>query len=180
MLTCLQRWSAAYSHESNFTERCSWTEPATCVWQTKAESIKYFVKYRVNEFLLRSSISFHCLSYDTEQLHQYRGYDMEEYINSLRPRRNRRHFADDIFQCIFLNENEWISLRISLKFVPKVRINNIPSLVQVMTWRRPCDKPLSEPMMVRLPTHICVTRPQWVNTPNVKQLDAIIHPCLYY
>ena len=31
-----------------------------------------------------------------------------------------------------------------------------------MAWRRPCDKPLSEPMMVRLPTHICVTRPQWV------------------
>ena len=24
-------------------------------------------------------------------------------------------------------------------------------------------KPLSGPMMVRLPTHICVTRPQWVN-----------------
>ena len=25
------------------------------------------------------------------------------------------------------------------------------------------DKPLSEPMMVNLPTHICVTRPQWTN-----------------
>ena len=33
-----------------------------------------------------------------------------------------------------------------------------------MAWRRPGDKPLSEPMMVRLPTHICVTQPQWVNT----------------
>ena len=32
-----------------------------------------------------------------------------------------------------------------------------------MAWRRPGDKPLSEPMMDRLPTHICVTRPQWVN-----------------
>ena len=31
-----------------------------------------------------------------------------------------------------------------------------------MAWRRPGDKPLSGPMMVRLPTHICVTRPQWV------------------
>ena len=84
-------------------------------------------------------------------------------FNSLRPRRDRRHFADDIFKCVFLNENEWILLRISLKFVPKVRINNIPSLVQIMAWRRPVDKPLSEPMMVSLPTHICVTRPQWVN-----------------
>ena len=31
-----------------------------------------------------------------------------------------------------------------------------------MAWRRPGDKPLSEPMMVSLPTHICVTWPQWV------------------
>ena len=32
-----------------------------------------------------------------------------------------------------------------------------------MAWRRPGDKPLSEPMMVSLPTYICVARPQWVN-----------------
>ena len=31
-----------------------------------------------------------------------------------------------------------------------------------MTWRRPGDKPLSEPMMVSLLTHICITRPQWI------------------
>ena len=84
------------------------------------------------------------------------------YINSLRPRLNRRPFADDIFKCIFLNENEWISPRISLKFVPKGPINNNPALVQIMTWRRSDDKPLSEPMMVNLLPHICVTRPQWV------------------
>ena len=33
-----------------------------------------------------------------------------------------------------------------------------------MAWRRPGDKPLSEPRMENLLTHICVTRPQWVNT----------------
>ena len=82
-------------------------------------------------------------------------------VNSLRPRRNRRHFADGIFKCIFLNENEWSSLRISLKFVPKVRINNSPSLVQIMAWCLPGDKPLSNPMVVSLLTHTCVTRPQW-------------------
>ena len=80
---------------------------------------------------------------------------------SMRPRQNGRHFTDDIFKFIFLNENIWISLKISLKFVPKVRINKIPALVQIMAWRRPGDKPLSEPMMVNLLTHICVTRPQW-------------------
>ena len=72
-------------------------------------------------------------------------------LNSLRPRPNRRHFADDIFKCIFENENEWISPRISLKFVSKVRINNIPALVQIMAWCRPGNKPLSETMMVSSP-----------------------------
>ena len=56
--------------------------------------------------------------------------------------------ADDIFKCIFFNENVYISLNISLKFVPKVRIDNIPALVQIVAWRRPGDKPLFEPMMV--------------------------------
>ena len=85
-----------------------------------------------------------------------------QYFNTLKPRQNGRHFADDIFKCIFLNENAWISRKISLKFVPMVQINNIPALVQIMAWRRPGDKPLSEPMMVSLLTHICFTRPQWV------------------
>ena len=79
-------------------------------------------------------------------------------VNTLRPLQNGRHFADDISKCISLNESDWISIEISLKLVPKGPINNIPALVQIMDWRRP----LSEPMMVSLTTHICVTRPQWV------------------
>ena len=90
--------------------------------------------------------------------------DLSPYVlNTLRPRQNGRRFADDTFKCIFLNENVRISIEISLKFVPKGPINNIPALVQIMAWRRSDDKPLSEPMMVNLLTHICVTRPQWVN-----------------
>ena len=81
----------------------------------------------------------------------------------MRPRQNGRHFADDTFKCIFMNENVRISINISLKFVPKGLTNNIPALVQILAWRRPGDKPLCEPVMVNLLTHICVTRPQWVN-----------------
>ena len=88
--------------------------------------------------------------------------NISSLVNTLRPRQNGRHFADDIFKCIFLNENVWIPIKISLKFVPKGPINNIPALFQIMAWRRPGDKPLSEPMMVSLTTHVCVTRPQWV------------------
>ena len=42
-----------------------------------------------------------------------------------------RDKMDGISQTTFsnVNENAWISLKISLKFVPKVRINNIPALV---------------------------------------------------
>ena len=85
-----------------------------------------------------------------------------ENINTLRPRQNGRHSADDTFKRIFMNENVRISINISLKFVPKGLINNIPTLVQIMAWRLLGDKPLSEPMVVSLLTHICVTRPQWV------------------
>ena len=83
-------------------------------------------------------------------------------LNTLRPRQNGRRFADDTFKRIFLNENVRISITISLKFVRRGPINTIPSLVQIMAWRRSGDKPLSEPMMVTLPTHICVTRPKGV------------------
>ena len=77
----------------------------------------------------------------------------------------RKHFQ---LKCIFLKGNAWISLKISLKFVPEVRINNIPALVQIMVWCWPDYKPLCETLM----THICVTRPQWVikedTTPNLQ------------
>ena len=85
-------------------------------------------------------------------------------FNTLRPRQNVHLFADDTFKRIFLNENIRISTKNSLKFVPKGLINNIPALVLIMAWRRPGDKPLSEPMLVRSLTHICITRPQWVYT----------------
>ena len=99
-------------------------------------------------------------------------------INTLRPRQNGRLFADDIFKCIFLNENIRISIKISPKFVPKGPINNIPALVQIMAWRRSGGKPLSEPMVVSLLTHICVTRPQWVNSTCVfanTSLEPLCH-----
>ena len=90
-----------------------------------------------------------------------------QFVNSLRPRQNGRLFADDTFKRIFLNENIRISTKNSLKFVPKGLINNIPALVLIMAWHLPGDNPLSEPMMVRLPKHICVARPQWVKHDSV-------------
>ena len=77
-------------------------------------------------------------------------------FTTLRPRQNGCHFPDDIFKWIILNENVWILLKISLKFVPKVQINNIVALVQMMAWHRPGDKSLSEIMMVSLLPLVCL------------------------
>ena len=122
------------------------------------------------KYLEEISILMHTFYYITDDVMLWycrwlQSFSFYMYIsfNTLRPRQDGRHFADDVLKCIFLNQNVWILLKIRLKFVPRGPINNIPALVQIMAWRRPGDKPLSEPMMVNLPTHICVTRPQWVN-----------------
>ena len=73
-------------------------------------------------------------------------------------------FADNTFKCIFLNESIRILIDISLKFVPKSQINNIPNIgwdnVLAPTRWQALSEP--EPMMVSLLMHIYVTRPQWV------------------
>ena len=100
---------------------------------------------------------------------------------------NGRHFPDDIFRCIFLIENVWLSIKISLNCVPKGPIYNIPALVPIMAWRRPGDKQLSQPTMISLPTHLCVKRPQWVKghldtgyrCPATKQKSYVFGICCF-
>ena len=70
-------------------------------------------------------------------------------------------------------KNVRISNKFSLKFVPKGLINNNTALVQMMAWRRQGEKPLSDPMMGRLPTHICVIRPQCVKIGRVWSIRVI-------
>ena len=79
-------------------------------------------------------------------------------FNTLGPRQNGRHFADDTFKCIPLNENVWISIKIFLKFVPKAL--------------GPTDnKPFSEKLL----THICVTRPQWIKYRYMPHLSKLLY-----
>ena len=119
---------------------------------------------------------------------QQRRYNLRHW-----QRQNKRYFADDILKCIFFNENWWISITIWLKFVPDGPINNIPALDQIKAWCQSGNKPLSEPMIIRFTTHICVTRPQWdyQNTnkwysPKLQSQDKLSAPqnkiniCTYY
>ena len=73
-------------------------------------------------------------------------FDVKLFFNTLRSRQNDQHFPD-VFKYIFLNENVWFFIKISLKFVPKDPIDSIPALVQIMAWRWTGAKPLSESMM---------------------------------
>ena len=108
--------------------------------------------------------------------HQHRGCWWISLVNTWRPRQNGRHFPDDIFKCIFFNENVWIVIKISLKFVPKGPINDISALVQIMAWRRS----LPEPMLVSLLTHICTTLPDWVNSLCVKSFGRHVFMNMHF
>ena len=127
---------------------------STCYWKGKCQR---FNKYAFIGW--QCPFYFELMSWNYLSSHWRSGGS----FNTLRARQNGGHFPD-AFKCIFLNENVWISIKISLKFVPWGPINNIPAFVKIMAWCRPGKKPLSEPMMVGLPTHICVTRPQWVKS----------------
>ena len=100
------------------------------------------VKHAVSSLILASERRWYIGGMST-QLCQWKML----YINTLRPRQDSSHFPTDIFKYIFLNENVWIFVTISLKFVPKGSINNIPSLVQIMAWPWSGDKPLSGPIL---------------------------------
>ena len=122
-----------------------------CFAKTTTENFPSIPASCATRYVFNLQQCTHHMHWETESSINLEGRQVDCFvINTLRPRRNRRHFADDIFKCIFL------------KFIPKGPINNIPTLVQIMAWRRPGDKPLSEPMMIISLTHICVARPQWV------------------
>ena len=79
------------------------------------------------------------------------------WLNALRPIQNRRHFPDDIFKCMFVNENVWTSIKqIHWSLLLSIQYSGIGS-----------DNGL---LMVSLLTDIYVTRPQ-----SVKGTISAIH-----
>ena len=92
---------------------------------------------------------------------------LSKLFNTLRLRREGHLFSDNIFKHICLNEKVSILIKISLKFARKGSLNNKRAFVQIIAWYRP----LSEPMMVSLLMHVCITRPQSVK--NWAPVDLI-------
>ena len=81
-----------------------------------------------------------------------------QIFETLRPRQHRRYFDNDICKCFILNENIWILIQISMKFVPSGQTNNIPdnslapTRLQAIIWT-------NDGYLIM---YICVTWPQWV------------------
>ena len=70
-------------------------------------------------------------------------------FNSYPPEQNGRQYADESFKRIFVNDTDFISIKKSLKFIPKGPVNNKVAFVQVRTLHRTGDKPLPEPMLTK-------------------------------
>ena len=141
-LYCLLRCDLYYKFYSifQFPLNCNWIElPSEALVSDVSETSRLSGCSNIDTFTVMSTIDPH---------------PSGSYCNTLRLRQNCRHFTDNIFKCIFLNENVWMLLKSLLKFVPKVGINDIPALVQIMAWRRP--------MMVSLLMHKYISWPQWV------------------
>ena len=88
-----------------------------------------------------------------------------------------------IFQTTFSNVFSCMKMyefweRFHWRFFLRVQLTIFQHLVQIMAWLPPGNKPLSEPMMVSLSTHICVTQPQWVHVnPSMDEVSKFFRKC---
>ena len=96
----------------------------------------------INQNILFYIFTTHCVYID------FCIHRQQHKKTTLRPRQNGRHFTDDIFKCISLDEKFWISTKILLKYVPWDVIGNMSVLVQILAWCQ-IDKPLFDPMMTQ-------------------------------
>ena len=100
----------------------------------------------VQHYMYENTVETTFLGLFSMKMLTYQSRDSD--LNTLRLKQNVHDSANDSFKCIFLNENVWIWIKMSLKFVPKGSVNNISALVQIMAWHQPGDKSLSESMIL--------------------------------
>ena len=77
-----------------------------------------------------SNITRYCRVCDDDRV------EARSHFNPSPPGQIGRHFTDDVFKCIFMNEKLRILIKILLKIVPKCLIDNNPTLDQTMACRR--------------------------------------------
>ena len=169
LLNRLFRCRSKKTSKLRVTGLCAGNSPVTGEFPAKkasnAEDVSIWWRHHVKTFssqkcsfwllfygVLLTSLLWRCISWVLVRIG----------LNLLRPRQNGLHFADDIFKCIFFNENLGILIKISLKFVPEGPMNNLITLVWMMTLSRKATSHYLKQWWHSLQIHICVTRPQWV------------------
>ena len=114
------------------------------------------------EFIARKNNDiFHFLSFLNTKIAQAAWTNLSCIVHTWLTHQGRNIIAA-ISQTTFSNAFSWMKMHeFCLRFHWNLflRFNNIPVLIQIMASCWPGDKPLSEPVLVRLSTHICVTRP---------------------
>ena len=110
-------------------------------------------------------VSICCILYSCIYLFMYivRNDEQDVWFNTSPPRHNGRQFANDTWKCIFISENVYDLIQISLTFVSKCPFDNMTALVHLMAWHR-TQQVTSHWTKQCLPsslTHICDTRGWW-------------------
>ena len=105
------------------------------------QSFDVFFDLRLNKRLSKQS---RCRWFETISRSLWRhcnGYNYSDAsrINTLRPNKIVAISQTTFSTAFSWMKDVWMSIKISLRFVPKVQINNIPALVQIMHWCHPGD-----------------------------------------
>ena len=100
-------------------------------------------------------------------------------FNTMRPRQNGCHFPDDSFKWIFSYKKNDLRYNFYWSLFPRIQLTIFHHCFRYLAWHRTCAKPMSEPMMVSLLTHICAIRSQWVkhdNRTNTWKILFLVNP----
>ena len=104
-------------------------------WEKPEKHEDFSYKFTLN-FQISPKLSDHRLTSDTNCTTDLSIFIYHLCFNTLNPRQNGRHCADDIFKCIFLNWKVRIFIQISLG-----PINNKSAWVQIMAWHGTNEAP---------------------------------------
>ena len=152
---CPIHWSQMLSREW----RCRWSSAerrsSNYIWVISKFIAHWGASYITG--LTVCDVYFWCVVYISVKFH----------FNTLLPRWNSRHFPDNIFKCVVLNENVSIWIKISLKLVPKGTINSFRPSDAI--WRHRSGSTLAQVMASCLtaPSHylsqcwLIISKIQW-------------------
>ena len=80
--------------------------------------------------------------------------------------------ADDVFNCIFFNENNIIPIPISLKYVPRSPTDNKPELVQVIVRRQAFTWTNDDPVHWRI--YAALRGGELISNPKKHYFDGLV------